>query len=125
MKYGTNIKLQDFLRRQITLTAAGSDTEYILDKSVPMGKAFIVQRMSIENKTGPYTSARFGVMKTSSFYPMEEVKNPNGETVYITNEEIIVTEGEEVGVEMVGVSSGDEINLIVEGFLVDRETGAE
>ncbi len=106
----------NLFRRRITVDSEAETPLTVDDPKIESGYMAGIMRIAVENETSDYTRLRVGVVSGKIFHPHEEEQNPNADTLYWTSEEFYLGEGENIRIELAGTTSGDRINIYIEGY---------
>jgi hypothetical protein len=112
---------EDFLlslmfHRTIRFVSAGTATETIRDQKVRPGWAEKITSVSIVNFTSGFTRLRVGSWDGNNFQPNHEHQNPVAANLHWSADSIYLSELECLMVEVQGCTSGDKIEVYVDGF---------
>lgn len=100
-----------------TIVSGGGTYDDVNDDRIRPGWLLEVSHISVENQTTAFTNIRIGVDHGGVFFIHEEEKNPVADEVYWTKSHFYVSENERVKVRCTGCTSGDFIQVFIEGLL--------
>lgn len=107
--------LRNFFRSKIEHVSVGSSEENIYDKVV-VGKAiYIYDHISIINLSNNYTRFRIGVDVIPVFHYHEEYVSPLVNVLYWSKSPIYVFPNERLQIKIEGATSGDKIEINIQG----------
>jgi len=104
-------------RETITRTAPSDAYVDLESKPLRTNTLLITDHISVEDKTTAYTNLKIGIKSTETFIPLEEEKSPRIAEVYWTKSELQFREHERVCVRMTGCTSGDVLEVTIQGRL--------
>lgn len=105
----------DALRLRFRAVATGGTYDYVRSNRVPPSQIWHIRNHSFENETGTRGAARGYV--DSHGYPhwLWEEKTVTVDTLYWSEEDIILTEGESLAVRQATCTIGDKLQLLING----------
>ena len=106
----------EVLRIRIPFVSAGAASEDIDTEAVPRGEVWKITNFAFEDITTAVTEARVGIARGRSFQPLVEQDAPVAATLYWTNWEYYLGEGEVIRLRVTGPTTGDQIELYVNGL---------
>lgn len=101
---------------------AGAGTNVLLRRIVEDDRQELIKRLSAVNKKSDFTKLRIGVWDGATFHVFEEHSNPTADTLYFTSDELIVREDMQLQVEFQGCTSGDDLEVFIQGVREERAT---
>lgn len=100
---------------------ADAGTNVIRRRLVKGGRKERIRRVSANNKTSDYDKLRVGVWDGGLFHVFEEHRLPKADTFYFTPDTIIVRESMSLQVEFQGCTSGDILEVFIQGEWEKRD----
>lgn len=98
--------------------AAGGDTyDYVKSDRVKPGERWLIRSHSFENETGARGTARGYIESHGYNHWLWEQESPAAATLYWSEEDMILTEGERLCVRQASCTSGDKLQLLINGYL--------
>lgn len=110
-----------FFRRKIIFISAGDASENIYDVFVDPDRIRFYTRIAVENLNTAMTEFRLGVDSGREFHPHEEQDSPAAATLYWTDKILYVFGGDRLQVRVTGATSGDRLEVMVQGYEENRE----
>jgi hypothetical protein len=110
-----------YFRRKIIFISAGAAIENIYDAFVEPERVRFYTRISVENLNSAMTEFRIGADSGREFYQCEEQDSPAAATLYWTDKILYVFGGDRLQVRVTGATSGDRLELILQGYEEKRE----
>ena len=101
---------------------AGTGTNTLRRRLVKGGRKELIRRVSANNKTSNFDKLRVGVWDGGLFHVFEEHSLPKADTYYFTPDLIIVRESMQLQVEFQGCTSGDNLEVFIQGEWEKRDT---
>lgn len=110
------------LRLVVRLVSAGATNEDLLTaERVPRGELWRINHIAWEDETTAFTSARTFVTGHGYNHLLKSQSSPPAATLFWDDEEYLLGENEQIGVRMVGTTSGDALRLYIDGFRVVQD----
>lgn len=104
-------------RKHLTFTSVVATPEDIDDSKVKPGWLLKTTHISVENRTTDYTRLVIGISDGSRFDELEEEDGPLADDIYWSRSLILVPEGWFVRARLTGNTSGDIINVHIQGIM--------
>ncbi len=105
----------DALRLRYRATAKGGTYDYVRSRQVPPGQIWHIRNHSFENETGTRGEARAFVEGHGYNHWLWEEEVVTLATLYWSEEELVLTEGERLAVRQASCTIGDKLQLLVNG----------
>lgn len=105
----------DALRLRYRATAKGGTYDYVRSRQVPPGQIWHIRNHSFENETATQGAARAFVDGHGYNHWLWEEKVVTAATLYWSEEEIVLTEGERLAVRQADCDDGDKLQLLING----------
>ncbi len=115
---------REVLRIRRSLSSNGAATETLDTERVPRGEVWRITHFSFEDETTAMTEARVGIGRTGFFTPLVEQAAPVAATLYWTNWEYWLGEGEFMRLLITGATAADRINFYVNGVRLPEDDEA-
>lgn len=113
--------MRQLIRWHFGRISDGSATEDIFSKVVKAGKIAILTKISIKNKTTAYTLLEVGVDSMGILQSYEEEVAPQANVLYWIDKPLSIGEGERLQCKFTGLTSGDDVHVYAQGYMVDME----
>lgn len=105
-------------RRAITRKAVETDYEYVETQPVPQGQVFLIRSHSFENETGARGTIRGYIRRDGNYHWLWEQKSPAAATLYWSEEDMSLAEGEILGVRQATNEADDILQLKLNGYVI-------
>ncbi len=105
----------DALRLRYRAVAKGGTYDYVKSRQVPPGQIWHIRNHSFENETGTRGEARAFVDGHGYNHWLWEEPTVTLATLYWSEEEMVLTEGERLAVRQASCTSGDKLQLLING----------
>ena len=105
------------LRLRFRAVATGGTYDYVKSDQVPPGQIWHIRNHSFENETGARGTARGYVDGHGYEHWLWEQASPAAATLYWSEEDIVLTEGEKLAVRQATVTALDELQLLINGAI--------
>lgn len=110
----------DALRLRFRAVAKGGDFDYVKSNRVPPGQIWHIRNHSFENETGTRGEARAFVEGHGYNHWLWEEEVVTLATLYWSEENMVLTEGERLAVRQASCTSGDNLQLLINGELEEK-----
>lgn len=112
------------LRLAYRILAAGGTYDYVKSERVPVGQQWHITSHSFENETGARGTARGYIDGHGYEHWLWEQTTPLAATLYWSEEDITLTEGEQLCVRQASCTASDKLRLLINGHIVyqNKET---
>lgn len=110
----------DALRLRYRAVAKGGDFDYVRSNQVPPGQIWHIRNHSFENETGTRGEARAFVDGHGYPHWLWEEEVVTLATLYWSEEELVLTEGERLAVRQASCDPGDKLQLLVNGVREEK-----
>ncbi|MCK4300666.1 MAG: hypothetical protein KAX80_14080 [Planctomycetes bacterium] len=111
------------LRRRFRATATGGSYDYVKSDQVRPGELWVIRSHSFENETGARGTARgFSDGHGYNHWHWEQT-SPAAATLYWSEEDIVLGEGERLCVRQASCTALDELQLLINGYIVYDSQG--
>ncbi|MBA7705481.1 hypothetical protein ES703_114311 [subsurface metagenome] len=107
------------LRLRYRSVATGGDYDYLRSDPVPPDQIWYVRSHSFENETEARGTARGFIEGHGYDHWLWDQESPAAATLYWSEENLILSEGERLVVRQASCTSGDRIQLLINGELED------
>lgn len=105
------------LRLRYRAVASDGTLDYVKSERVKPGERWLIRSHSFENETGARGTIRGFVESHGYNHYLWEQENPAAATLYWSEEDMVLTEGERLCVSQATCTSGDELQLLINGYL--------
>lgn len=105
----------DTLRIRVALIAVGATSENLDTERVPRGELWHVTHMSFEDETTAFTEGRISVEGHGYRHWLEEQDSPGAATLFWSNNDYWLGEGEFLRLQATGLTAADVVNFYVSG----------
>lgn len=105
----------DALRLRYRAEAKGGTYDYVKSSRVPPGQTWHIRNHSFENETGTRGEARAYIEGHGYQHWLWEEGTVTVATLYWSEENIILTEGENLAVRQASCIAGDKLQLLING----------
>ncbi len=113
------MEMRRALRLRYRSAAKGGTYDYVRSDPVPPDQIWYVRSHSFENESGDRGMARGFVEGHGYDHWLWEQESPAADTLYWSEENLILSEGERLVVRQASCTSGDRIQLLINGELED------
>jgi len=110
----------DALRLRYRAVAKGGTYDYVRSKRVPPGQIWHIRNHSFENETGTRGEARAFVEGHGYQHWLWEEEVVTLATLYWSEENMVLTEGERLAVRQASCTIGDSLQLLINGELEEK-----
>jgi len=110
-------------RRRFTAVATGGTYDYVKSERVPPGEVWVIRSHSFENLSGARGTARGFIDKDGLEHWLWEQTSPAEDRLYWSEEDMSLTEGERLAVRQATCTSGDELRLLLNGYIIYGSEG--
>lgn len=108
-------------RRRITGVGATGAGIYLALNRVKAGRIRVLTHASIENKTNAYTLCRLSVYNGATDFMIDEAIFPGAAELLVHPKDIVMGEGDILRANLTGTTTGDELEMHVIGWEMQRE----
>lgn len=105
------------LRIRARLSAAGGTYDRVMSEPVPRGEVWHINSHSFENESGARGTARAYIAGHGLEHWLWEQTSPSASTLYWSEDNIMLGEGERLAVRQESCTSGDKLQLLGQGFI--------
>jgi len=105
------------LRHAITKTAVNTTYEYIETPPVRQGEVWEIWSHSFENETGARGTIRGYIRRDGNYHWLWEQASPAADTLYWSEENIVLAEGEILGIRQATNTADDILQLKLNGVV--------
>ncbi|MBA7601997.1 hypothetical protein ES703_09082 [subsurface metagenome] len=106
-----------------TRTAVSTTFEYVETEPVPVGQVHEIWSHSFENETGARGTIRGYIRRDGYYHWLWEQKSPAAATLYWSVENVVLAEGEILGVRQATNVAGDILQLKLNGVVIFGSEG--
>lgn len=111
------------LRRRFNAVATGGTYDYVKSDRVKPGEVWLIRSHSFENRTGARGTVRGYVDRDGLEHWLWEQESPAASTLYWSEEDMALTEGERLAVRQATCTSGDKLWLLLNGYVIYGSEG--
>ena len=111
------------LRRAITREAVETDFEYVETPPVSQGEVWEIWSHSFENETGARGTLRGYVRRNGKYHWLWDQASPAEDTLYWSVENVVLGEGDILGVRQATNVAGDILQLKLNGVVTFNSEG--
>lgn len=115
----------DALRLRYRAVAKGGTYDYVRSNRVPPGQIWHIRNHSFENMTETRGAARAYVDGHGYAHWLWEEKVVTSDTLYWSEEELVLTEGERLAVVQATCTDGDILQLLINGEIEEAKPRQE
>lgn len=105
------------LRIRARLKAAGGTYDRVMSDPVPRGEVWHINSHSFENESGARGTARAYIGSHGLEHWLWEQTSPSAATLYWSEDNIMLTEGERLAVRQETCTSEDQLQLLGQGYI--------
>lgn len=108
---------ENALRLRYRAVAADETLDYVKSERVKSHELWHIRSHSFENETGARGTARSYVESHGYEHWLWEQESPAAATLYWSEENMILSEGERLCVRQASCTSGDKLQLLINGYI--------
>ena len=105
------------LRIRARAKATGGTYDKVMSDPVPRGEVWHVNSHSFENETGARGTARAYIDTAGYKHWLWEQTSPAAATLYWSEDNIVLSEGERLVIRQATCTSGDQLQLLGQGYV--------